>query len=152
LDSIAPDAVNQGHVGDCYFLGPLASLASSDAGKQTILNMIKDNGPDKSGRHTYTVTFPGAPNEPINVAAPTDSEVALYNGSNYRGVWASVVEKAYGKFVNARSWRRESLYKYSIDQDSLDGSFMMAGHKILSKSYSADEIELKNKSAEDLSR
>lgn len=99
LESIKPGAIRQGNIGNCYFLAALASVAATNP--QAIKNMIKDNGDG-----TYTVTFPGAKNEPIKVKAPTRAEQLLYNGGSKYGAWASVIEKAYGKYCQKSYWRR----------------------------------------------
>lgn len=99
LDSIKPDAVRQGHVGDCYFLAGLASLAAVNPG--AIDNMIKTNSDG-----TYTVTFPASPKEPITVKAPTDSELSIYAEPSKFGTWVPVVEKAYGEYCNKHFYRR----------------------------------------------
>src|SRR5262249_52466936 len=93
LKNIAPEGVIQGGIGDCYFLAEIASLASSPAGKQAIVDMIKVNDDG-----TYTVTFPGDPKNPITVSAPTDAELGRYAKGNFRGIWPAVLEKAYGKY------------------------------------------------------
>lgn len=89
--SVTPDAIDQGRTGDCYFLAALAAVAQSDP--QSIVQMIKDN---QDG--TFTVNFPGK-QHPITVDAPTDTELGLFNGGSNSGIWASVLEKAYGKYV-----------------------------------------------------
>lgn len=98
-DSIKPDAVMQGVIGDCYFEAAVASLAAVDP--DLIQKMIKDNGDG-----TYTVTFPGAPDEPITVQAPTEAEMGLYNQGGMNGSWACVLEKAYGEYSQKHFWRR----------------------------------------------
>lgn len=98
-DSIKPEAIDQGFVGDCYFLASLASVAKSNPA--LIEKMIEDN---KNG--TYTVTFPGAANYPITVEAPTQAEAGLYNGVGENGTWALVMEKAYGKYCQQNIYRR----------------------------------------------
>lgn len=89
--AINADAIKQGTAGDCYFLAPLASIAEKDP--DIIRRMIKDN---KDG--TYTVTFKGDPEHPVTVAGPTEAEQGLYNGGSTFGIWASVVERAFGKW------------------------------------------------------
>ncbi|HEY9869612.1 MAG TPA: C2 family cysteine protease, partial [Candidatus Obscuribacterales bacterium] len=95
LTSITPEAVRQGEIGDCYFLGALAALAATAPGKEAIRAMIKDNGDG-----TYTVTFPGAPDKPVTVTAPTDAELSRYARGSRHGTWPAVLEKAYGKYCN----------------------------------------------------
>jgi hypothetical protein len=105
LASIKPDAVEQGAIGNCYFVSALASVAQSNP--ELIRNAIKDNGDG-----TYTVTFPGARDYPVTVKAPTEAEQGLYNAGGQHGLWASVMEKAHGEFYNqglmakvlGRSW------------------------------------------------
>jgi hypothetical protein len=97
LKSITPEAIRQQSIGDCYFSASLAALAKSRP--QDIQNMIKDN---QDG--TYTVTFPGDPDSPVTIKAPTQMELGLYNASSEHGIWANVIEKAFGEYRKAHSW------------------------------------------------
>lgn len=99
LESITPDAVNQGYIGDCYFEAAVASIAATQP--ETIRDMIADNGDG-----TYTVTFPGAPDEPVTVEAPTEAEMGLFNQGEEYGTWSTVLEKAFGKHAQQHFWRR----------------------------------------------
>ena len=99
LESIKPDAIKQGMIGDCYFESAVASLAATDP--ESIQKMIKDNGDG-----TYTVTFPGATDEPITVKAPTEAEMGLYNQGGKDGAWACVLEKAYGAYCQNHFFSR----------------------------------------------
>ena len=99
LESINPDAIKQGAVGDCDFEAALASVASSNP--KLIKDMIKDNN-----NGTYTVTFPGNPGNPVTVSTPTEAERSVYNEGSPRGTWASVMEKAYGTYSGEHFWRR----------------------------------------------
>lgn len=99
VNSIKADDIKQGTIGDCYFLSSLAAVAKSNP--ELIQKMIKDNGDG-----TATVTFPGAPNEPITVQIPTAAEAGLYNASAKDGMWAATIEKAYGKYCQSGFWRR----------------------------------------------
>lgn len=101
LKSIVPDAIRQGSIGNCYFHAALGAVAQSNP--QLIKDMIKDNGDG-----TYTVTFPGAKNEPITVKAPTEAEQSLYNKGSKHGIWANVLEKAYGQYSQT-FYRRSPL-------------------------------------------
>ena len=100
LQSINPDAIRQGRIGDCYFEASLAAVAKSNP--ELIKNSIKDNHDG-----TYTVTFPGDPNTKITVSAPTEAEIGLYNSSGKNGIWASVMEKAFGQYKadHAHFWQ-----------------------------------------------
>lgn len=98
--SIKPDAIRQGSINDCYFLSSLSSLAERDPG--AIRDMIRQN---ENG--SYTVTFPGDRQNPVNVNPPTDAQLMTYNHGSERGTWASVMESAYNKYVNENvNWSR----------------------------------------------
>ena len=99
LHSITPDAIKQGSIGNCYFESSLASVAG--AHPQMIKDAIKDNGDG-----TYTVRFAGHKNNPLRVKAPTEAEQGLYNHGSSYGLWASVMEKAYGSYCQQHFWRR----------------------------------------------
>lgn len=92
-------ALEQGVMGDCYFLSSLAAVAHSSP--QTIKDMIKENSDG-----SFTVTFPGAKNEPISVSAVTQAERGMFNGGAEHGDWAAVIEKAYGAYCQKHFWRR----------------------------------------------
>lgn len=95
--SIKPEAVQQGGIGNCYFMAALASLAETNP--QAIADMIADNGDG-----TFTVKFAGAPDQPVTVSAPTDQELQLFQGGSKHGLWAAVMEKAYGQWCNERKF------------------------------------------------
>lgn len=89
LASIVPSAVDQGNIGNCYFMAALAAVADTDP--QAIKEMIKDNGDG-----TYTVTFPGDKDHPVRVYAPTPEEMATFAGTDgEHGIWSAVIEKAF---------------------------------------------------------
>lgn len=131
-DGIKPDAVKQGMIGNCYFVSALASMAKSNP--EAIRNMIKDN---KDG--TYTVTFPGAKNEPITVKAPTEAEMGLYNNSSQNGLWASVMEKAYGQYRDNHAW----IGSYT-PQEAADGGGRPEKVLALLSGKEAKELDLYN--------
>jgi len=91
LESISPEAISQGSLGDCYLLSAIGSLAAVNP--EVIRDMIEDN---KDG--TYTVTFPGDPGYPVRISAPTDAELGLFAGGSQFGTWPAVLEKAYGAY------------------------------------------------------
>lgn len=125
IKSITPDGAKQGLVGDCYFIAALASLAQTNP--KTILDMVKQN---EDG--TFTVAFPGAPKEPITVSMPTESERTLYARPSEQGIWAAVIEKAYGEYTNSSRWRRGLFTsKHTIPTEATDGGTLKSGLKIL---------------------
>lgn len=79
--------INQGSLGDCYFLATLAAYAQKNP--QKIVNMIHDN---KNG--TYTVDFKG---KSVTIEAPNKTELGLYS-SEGKGAWAPIIEKAYAQY------------------------------------------------------
>jgi hypothetical protein len=81
------EAVNQGQLGDCFFLAAVASVVSRNP--TDITDIIADN---LDG--TYTVTFPGQ--SAISVSGPTDAELGQYANGKGHGFWITVIEKAYG--------------------------------------------------------
>ena len=124
---VNPSAIRQDVIGDCYFLAALASVANTNP--QAIRDMIRDNG-----NGTYTVTFPGASDEPITVTSPTDTELSLYNENTNNGIWACVMEKAYGAYCNEHFYRRSPLHSDEsiIPQEGADeGSLFADGLRIL---------------------
>lgn len=93
-NEISPMAVQQGGVGDCSFLALLASMASTESGRESIRSMIKPDG------DSYIVNFPGG--ESTRVEKPTAAELTLYAGNNGNGIWPAVLEKAYGKVLSEK--------------------------------------------------
>lgn len=103
IESIRPDNMEQGELGDCYFLAAVGSLAATERGKQMIMNMIKElpNG-------QYEVTFPG--DKPLVIHAPTESERSMYTNVGQDGFWLSVLEKAYAAKRNGFPIPRSNPY------------------------------------------
>lgn len=93
IDSIRPDNIAQGEIGDCYFLAAVAALANTPAGKHSIMKMIQEN---QDG--TYTVTFPNS--KPVTFTSPTDTERGMYSTTSPDGNWLEVLEKAYAIKTN----------------------------------------------------
>jgi hypothetical protein len=99
-NSIDQKAIRQGAIiSDCYFESALISMAQFKPSE--IPKIIKDNG-----NNTFTVTFPNAKDEPITVTKPTETERGLYNQGSQYGLWANVLEKAYGTYCQKYPWRR----------------------------------------------
>lgn len=109
-DSIRPEAVAQGRIGNCSFMAALASLAA--VSPKTIENSITDNL-----NETYTVTFRGAPATPFIVAKPTLVERSIYARDSQFGYWPAVMEKAYGCYRRSTSFDPKL-----IDAENTSGS------------------------------
>ncbi|MDX2215683.1 MAG: C2 family cysteine protease [Oculatellaceae cyanobacterium bins.114] len=114
--------INQGYLGDCYFL---ASLAANAAERPSIIrNMFIDNGDG-----TFTVRFYGQHDGQVTTAAdyvtvdrylPTNVSSNGYTGQRFAeydsaniGLWVALAEKAYAQFAE------QNL----IDQDSAVNSY-----------------------------
>lgn len=126
LESINPEAINQGLINDCYFLSSLGATAYTNP--ELIRDMIKDNG-----NGTFTVTFPGAKNEPVTVKAPTEAERGIFNQPGKNGLWASVIEKAYGAYCQRNFLRRTPMNWAGGDSptEGADGGGWYSGLQIL---------------------
>ena len=120
---ITPDAVHQGGLGDCYFLQAVSSVAAQDP--EAIKKMIQDNHDG-----TYTVTFPGQPDKPITVNAPTQEELDRF--AHYQdGTYVSVLEKAH-RYLTGKT-----------DKD--DGGDPAAGLELMTgKKYHDEDIHKTN--------
>ncbi len=128
VESVKPEAVIQGRIGNCYFMSAVASLAQVNG--KAIVDMIKDNGDG-----TYTVTFPGAKDEPITVSAPTEDELSRFAAAGPHGTWPAVLEKAYGVYCS-KSVSRQSPFQFGRASNSPQeatggGSMRSAGLAIL---------------------
>lgn len=108
LQSIKPEAINQGTIGDCYVLSALAALAATDP--NCISAMIRQHGVGPDAK--YTVVFP---TKEVAIDAPGLGERSLF-ASGYYGVWPGVLEKAYGKLQEERSGE---LAESCLPQDKL---------------------------------
>ncbi len=89
------DDVNQGGVGDCYFLSSLAAFAGTNPA------VIQNSAVDM-GDGTYVVQF-AKPTGPVYVRVSGDLSVGGYSGFRYAqagggGIWAPIMEKAYAYF------------------------------------------------------
>ena len=91
-DSIRAKDVVQGGINDCFFTASLAAVA--DTAPNIIKNSIKSNADG-----SYTVTFPGAKDSPVQTPALTDYELKNYAKESPDGVWPAVMEKAFGIYL-----------------------------------------------------
>jgi len=101
-DGISPDDIDQGSLGDCYFMAALSTVAQQHP--EVIRNAIKDNG-----NGTYTVTF-NRDGRPVQVTVdaefpvgedldgnPTNTPAYAKTGSRADELWPMIMEKAYAQ-------------------------------------------------------
>jgi hypothetical protein len=93
--------INQQSDTDCYYLGSLASMASTSKGQATLQNAISE--PDAQG--DYTVKLYDPKNNPVeikvnpnNLPIKEDNSSAFNEGSDGKANWASLLEAAYAKY------------------------------------------------------
>lgn len=126
------DDINQGAVGDCYFLAALAEAALRS--NSTITNMFIVNGDG-----TYTVKFygySGVDYVTVDSFLPTNWNGNLYyatRGLNYANaageLWVALAEKAYAQ-LNEFGWSRPGSYNGQNSYTALSGGYIYAalGH------------------------
>ncbi|MCA9564349.1 MAG: hypothetical protein KC561_12715, partial [Myxococcales bacterium] len=101
--------VNQGSIGDCYFLAVLAGVVNVDASYAA--NMIQPIGPEL---FQVTLFDPGAGNRPVRIVVdnklPSDQKHAKVvkpllqsKSGEFKELWVVLVEKAFAKFIEARA-------------------------------------------------
>ncbi len=101
LKSVSADAVKQGSANDSAFDAVVAALATSRPELLQDLISTHDDG-------SFAVNFPGEKGWGPNVSKPTDAELGAFNHGGKNGIWAAVLEKAYGKYQGEQSYRGES--------------------------------------------
>jgi uncharacterized protein YukE len=106
--AIHPNDVEQGDVGDCYFISSLAALATTAAGRALLASNIRVNDDD-----TYTVTLYERDDsgEFVPVEVDVTSEFPLYKNGDpafahpgdrigiQQELWPMIYEKAYAKHM-----------------------------------------------------
>lgn len=106
--------INQRGFNDCYLMAAIASLASTDEGRQQLQGMIQ---PNDDG--TYTVTFrrydeggwfgigSGWEDVKVTVSGDFPSQASALSGdTNAQGeqeIWPQVLEKAYAQYIGGYS-------------------------------------------------
>jgi hypothetical protein len=91
-DGIGPGDVNQGAIGNCYFIAALAAMAATAEGQRRIREMIRDNGDG-----TFTVTFADGTRVTVDDDFYVDQHgQPLYARPN-GDIWAAILEEAYAR-------------------------------------------------------
>jgi hypothetical protein len=101
VNGAAPEDIDQGDIGDCFFLSSLASLAQRNP--QAIEDMIKSNGDGTYSVRFYAPQQDGTYQEThvtVDNLMPEDKDGnAVYASSpDSKELWVQVVEKAFAKF------------------------------------------------------
>ena len=99
-DAPRVDRLAQGRLGDCFLLVSLGTLAARDPER---LRSIMKAHPDG----TVRVHF--GDGHDLEIAAPTDAEVAIGASTSDTGVWANVYEKAVGTILMGRQKAHRNL-------------------------------------------
>ncbi|MBY0551467.1 MAG: hypothetical protein K2W95_29570 [Candidatus Obscuribacterales bacterium] len=81
---------------------------------------------ESAGNHgqvcdSNSVTFLGAPEGPVTIDAPTQAEAGLYNGVGEGGIWALVVEKAFGKYLQDGASSRYPYFERGAGNTPVEG-------------------------------
>ena len=102
--------VQQGALGDCFFLAALSALTRSPEGRAVIQNAIRENRNDRGDVVSYTVTLHKPQNHFFGFGRTTFTDVQITVDGHYasghalaretgnaREVWAPVMEQAYAQ-------------------------------------------------------
>ncbi len=87
--SLQPSAVRLGTMGDAFFAAGVSSLAESRP--RALLRILSENLD-----HSFSVAFPGAHGNPLDVMPPRPEEILRYGLVAKYGFWFPLLEKAYG--------------------------------------------------------
>ncbi|MFA7335995.1 MAG: hypothetical protein WC028_04375 [Candidatus Obscuribacterales bacterium] len=87
--SLQPGAVRLGTMGDAFFAAGVSSLAESRP--RALLRILSENLD-----HSFSVAFPGAHGNPLDVMPPRPEEILRYGLVAKYGFWFPLLEKAYG--------------------------------------------------------
>ncbi len=87
--SLQSSAVRLGTMGDAYFAAGVSSLA--EARPRALLRILSENLD-----HSFTVAFPGAHGNTLDVMPPRPEEILRYGLVAKYGFWFPLLEKAYG--------------------------------------------------------
>ena len=100
---VAATVVNQGYIGDCYFVAAIAEVALQDP--SAIESMFTNNGNgtyavrfEVNGKADYVTVNDALPNMPSGYSFANGSTLEFANGPV---LWAELLEKAYAE-LNAQ--------------------------------------------------
>ncbi|HEY3835174.1 MAG TPA: C2 family cysteine protease, partial [Bryobacteraceae bacterium] len=114
--------VQQGMIGDCWFLAAL--VAVGDRNKADIVKLV---APKAGTTDQFDVTLPGA-GKTVTVSKPTDGEIAIFATVGSNGFWLATIEKAYGASVNQDAY----FFVDTSPTDAADGGgFLGTGIKLM---------------------
>jgi hypothetical protein len=108
VDAIDPMDVQQGVVGDCHLLAPLAALANTSQGRAFIRNAVVENKNEEGKVVSWTVTLhervTGSQTTfrdvPVTVTQPfAHGHAQLREGDGPSEIWPLVVEKACAQYA-----------------------------------------------------
>jgi len=87
---INAEQVRMGHLGNCYFMANLSSVAEEDS------NLLKNSL--STNKNHYVVKFAGAQNSPVEISAPTKAEQQVF-ARGKDADWVRIFEKANRKLT-----------------------------------------------------
>lgn len=133
--SFSPAEVDQGAIGDCFFMAALSSLANTDQGRKVIQEMIELN-PDGS----YTVRFKGDKDRPVTVTDDDIKELGLTNGAK----WADIVEAAFLKYTSDGLLRdvlkQSGIGLFARVRNTRDAIHLLTGGDVATDQFSITDL------------
>lgn len=84
------ETIHQGKLGNCFCLAPLGAMVHRDPAQVAAMFVATTNG-------NYCVRL-GKKN--VEVAPPTDAEIAMTSSNEHEGIWVNLYEKAVGTARN----------------------------------------------------
>jgi hypothetical protein len=123
------ETIHQGKLGNCFCLAPLGAMVERDPKQVASMFSEQTNG-------NYCVKL-GKQN--VEIAPPTDAEIAMTSSNEREGIWVNIYEKAVGA---ARNEQRPPDERVALSVDALarGGSAgtmlaMITGHEITRFSF-----------------
>ncbi|MBI4412439.1 MAG: hypothetical protein HY541_08150 [Deltaproteobacteria bacterium] len=139
VDGISADDINQGDIGDCYFMAALSAVA--DANPRFLEESIIDQGNGtysvrffRNGKPVYVTVDKDLPTEKEKIHHTDGSitegdDIPVYGSSTDKGeLWVSIMEKAYAKMMGGY----ENIGNGGVVSEAL---VTLTGSRIVSHSY-----------------